>query len=339
MAHNLTYDVESGKSSMMYVGEAPWHALGTKLDKPATAKEAMAAAQLNWKVEKTPLFIQTGEGGYTKIENKFVILKAKIGTKKDSTAFGVVGRDYTPLQNTEAFEFLDPIVGKGAAIYHTAGALGDGERIWVLAKLPSDIRVVGDDITNKFLLLSNSHDGMSSVQIKFTPIRVVCENTLTMALSRGPTIRVAHTKDVKERLHHADRMLGIINKRFDGIQDVFQRMVKISMDRQKRNEYISEVFPEPTPSADEEKFLKARRRVLDFRNLGLHLFENAKGNDMTKVKGTLWAAYNGITELVDHWKPLKSSPTSLESVWFGPGYLTKARAFKIAEEKTGVWLN
>jgi Domain of unknown function (DUF932) len=100
-------------------------------------------------------------------------------------------------------------------VYHTAGALGNGERVWILAKLPDDIRVIGDDIANKYLLLSNRHDGYSAVQIKFTPIRVACQNTLTMALSQGPTLRVPHTKDVHQRLRIAANMLNTIKVRYN----------------------------------------------------------------------------------------------------------------------------
>src|SRR5207249_4487904 len=143
-----------------------------------------------------------------------------------------------------AFRFFDPIVGQDAAIYHTAGALGLGERVWILAKLPGHIRVVKDDISEKYLLLSNSHDGKSSVQIKFTPVRVVCQNTLAIALSDGAVCRVVHCSDVHSKLEQAYQMLGLINERFDEMEETFQAMSRVKMDKERLAEYLSTVYPD-----------------------------------------------------------------------------------------------
>jgi phage/plasmid-like protein (TIGR03299 family) len=178
MAHNIC--IQNGEASMFYVDEVPWHGLGTKLEGPATAQEAISAAKLDWPVIKIPLYAGGDGERKHRVPDRFAIVPAHRWGREDCPAFGIVGNDYTPLQNHEAFDFFDSIVGEKAAIYHTAGALGDGERIWILARLPTDIHVAGDAV-NKYLLLSNTHDGNNSVQAKFTPIRVVCENTLTMA--------------------------------------------------------------------------------------------------------------------------------------------------------------
>ncbi len=180
MSHNLM--IQNGEASMMYVGGVPWHGLGTALDKPATAEEAIQAARLDWQVKKLPLYASDGDNSLLRLP---VPDKYAVARENSLDVLGVVGSSYTPVQNREAFAFFDPIVGKQAAIYHTAGALGKGERVWILAKLPDSIRVVGDDITDKFLLLTNSHDGTSSLQVKFTPVRVVCQNTLSLAINQG----------------------------------------------------------------------------------------------------------------------------------------------------------
>lgn len=162
MAHELS--TENGKAAMMYVGQVPWHGLGQKLDKPATSAEAIKAAHLDWEVAKVPLYLK-GSNGYRLADETFAIVRSDVS---HPAPLGIVGTSYQPLQNRAAFVWFDEIVGQDAAIYHTAGALGSGERVWILAKLPGEIRVKGDDIAEKFLLLSNSHDGKSSVQVKFS---------------------------------------------------------------------------------------------------------------------------------------------------------------------------
>jgi len=160
----------NGQAEAMVVGEPAWHRLGTVLEKPATAEEAIKAAHLNWTVIKQPLF--AGEVEHHRIPDHYAIVRGDDWGKKKTTVLGIVRAGYKPLQNREAFTFFDPIVGKNAAIYHTAGALGDGERVWIQAKLPDEIRVIGDDITHKYLLLSNSHDGkgMTAMARKDCPL-------------------------------------------------------------------------------------------------------------------------------------------------------------------------
>jgi phage/plasmid-like protein (TIGR03299 family) len=323
-----------GKVEMMYVREEPWHRLGTKLSEPATAAEAIEAAHLGWEVKKVPIYVKTLRR-HQQIPNRFGIVRGDQITKSGAPVLGIVGAKYRPLQNRIAFEWFDGIVGAGAAIYHTAGALGHGERVWILAKLPGEIKVVGDDITDKYLLLSNSHDGESSVQVKFTPVRVVCKNTLTMALSQGPTLRISHTPSLHQRMADAKKNLGIIDRRYERMQADFQALAGVRMDRVKLAKYLSLVFPDAKDTEDE----RAKQRVTECRRACGELFENGRGNKLPGVSGTLWAAYNGIAEYVDFGPTSRSPSQRLESIWFGAGYLTKAKAFKVAVANIAEWRN
>ena len=280
---------------MMYVGKVPWHGLGTQLKEPATAAIAIKAACLDWDVIKVPLKIKSGHR-YDTVKDRFAVIRADTKPAKEIPVLGVVGKNYTLLQNREAFAWLDPTVGSRAAIFHTAGALAEGERVWRLAKLPGEIWVAGDDIAEKYLLLSNSHDGLSSVQIKFTPIRVVCQNPQTMALSSGKGIRISHTGSMAERLSLAEKNLGIIKERFHGIETDFQELAAIAMKEARLVDYLKRVFPDPADKDNE----RARARVLQAREMSGRLFETGTGNDAAGVRGTLWAAYNGVTQFIDH---------------------------------------
>jgi len=184
---------------MAYFGDTPWHSLGVKLDHPATAEEAIISSGLDWQVRKEPLFLAAYAGSMAVgqiIEDHYATIRST-----DRAVLGVVGDRYQPLQNREAFGFFDYVVGQGAAVYHTAGSLSGGRRIWLLAKLPETIKVRGNDIVDQYLLLSNGHDGSTAVQIKLTPIRVVCNNTLSLALRDGHKVySVRHTASVAEKI-------------------------------------------------------------------------------------------------------------------------------------------
>ena len=323
-----------GKPAMMHSGQIPWQGVGKRLNGPVNAREAIKEAQLDWEVKKVPIYLKPNKH-YKVIANKFAVVRTDSTNLKDVVALGVVGKTYQPLQNTDAFDWFDPIVGKGEAVYHTAGALGCGEHVWILAKLPGEMRVVGDDIAEKFLLLSNSHDGSSSVRVKFAPIRTACLNTLLMPSSVGTRIRVRHNGRLHDQLSAATMNLGIINACFSAIGANFQLFAGVQMDEQRLSEYIGAIFPEPAKKDDQ----RAMKYVTKARGQARYLFEMGKGNNQDQVRGTLWAAYNGVTEFVDYCSSLDDPDRRLDSIWFGGGYVTKAKAYREALARVALWKN
>lgn len=187
MGHNLNLNERTGNYSFFSVKEKAWHNLGQIVDSYPTSEEAIRYAGLDYEVVKKPVFIKgtgTSVGSNGEItEGQDIIIPDRFGTYRTDTnqAFDVVGRDYQIVQNREAFTFFDAIVGGGDGIlYETAGALGNGERIFITAKLPGYIRVGnGDDVTEKYIFLTTSHDGSGSITAAFTPIRIVCQNSAT----------------------------------------------------------------------------------------------------------------------------------------------------------------
>lgn len=324
MAHNLM--IKNGKAQMMYVGQPPWHGLGTKLDRPATAVEAIQAAGLDWKVRKVPLWACEGTNNAKVLRYEAVVPESRWGLQ-DCPVFGVVGTDYHPLQNAEAFAFFDSIVGHGAAVYHTAGALGEGEQVWILAKLPGMIEVTASDGLEKYVLLSTGHDGRTCLRMILTPVRVVCQNTLTLALQSGEEVtRAYHTRDMERQLTGVQLKVRALLAGFEDIQEACRAMARKPLDQHGMAEYVAEVFPHPDP-------LPANGKVPawiteDRANCTL-LFHEGLGNAAADVKGTLWAAYNGVTEYVDHWRE-RGDGQHMRNVCFGRGYQIKARAYSVA---------
>jgi phage/plasmid-like protein (TIGR03299 family) len=318
--------------TMMFVRETPWHKQGTKLDNAATAAEAMAAAGLDWEVQLQPLF--TGPEKTVLVKGRFAACRMDRLGQPDGGQLGVVGRAFTPLQNREAFTFLDPVVGEKAAIYDTAGSLRGGRQVWLLAKLPGgEIRVVGDDVTEKYILLSNGHDGTNAVRIGLTPVRVVCQNTLTLALKGMQGLAIRHHSDVAVRVREAHRLLGIVNTAMDEAGAIMQRMARVSLGADRLGEYFNQVMP--VPIDDEAAWKQTTERHHRLREL----FEVGDGNTMPGVRGSLWAAYNAVTQWVDRESYTPRLREPLRSIWFGSGAALKKRAFNVAAQLVGASMN
>lgn len=231
--------------TMAYYGDVPWHELGTPVPQDVTAKEMICAAGMDWHVGLQPARGATTinkKGEYSRYE---VTRKARVGFKEEDVLLGLVSRRYQPLQNVEAFEFFDPIVGDHKAYFETAGVLGQGERIWVMARMPEAMEIVkGDDCFN-YLLLSNTHSGDGSVIVKFTSVRVVCQNTLMMAMEDGQkAYRVRHSKKMQFKLDELASFLSITQKVFQNAKDTFQTLAKVEMTQERLDEYLESVFPE-----------------------------------------------------------------------------------------------
>lgn len=319
MAHDLA--VTNGRTAMMYTGEVPWHGLGTRLEEPATAREAIEAAGLDYEAELKEL--QTVEG--TLVPQRRAVVRSDTGD-----ILGVVGKSYVPVQNAQAFSFLDAVVADGSLRYDTAGALGRGERVWMLAKLPGHIRIKGgDDIVDKFLLLSNSHDGTSALRIQCTGIRVVCSNTLNMALRhRGArSISILHKGDLTAKIEEAQRVLGFADLFFQDAEVKIDILANHYPTTDQVQDYFKTLYPDP---ADTDS-----NRARNIRNRLTELFESGIGMDIPAIKGTTWAAYNAITEWVDHRRTRTRDANlrrsrRLESAWFGSGAILKAKAWNEA---------
>jgi phage/plasmid-like protein (TIGR03299 family) len=306
--------------TMMYVGERPWHRLGIKREALATATEALATG-LDWGVATEPAYDRRG--------NEIPGIRALVRTDRE-TPLGGVGTGYQPIQNFEAASFLDHIVGEGRAIFETAGSLSGGRQVWFLARLPGDIWVTKEDNVRKYLLLTNPHRQGHALLVLWTPIRVVCENTLRAALREGLShaFRVRHVGDIRSKIEEARRLLGISFKYFDTFQEQSQAFAHRSLTREALKMYFEALVPDP-------KNVDPSRAGATRENL-VRLFEVGKGNDLPTVRGTLWSAVNAVAEFIDHERPTRTpkgedaSVKRFESAQFGSGAQFRSRAWQLA---------
>jgi phage/plasmid-like protein (TIGR03299 family) len=318
---------------MVYYGETPWHGLGTEVKNVMTSAEAIKAAKIDWKVEKSEVYYkfraEHGTDVLRKAEGHYITMRVDT-----HAALGCVGERYRPIQNSEAFSFMDALVGEKMAMYHTVGSLGKGERVWMLAKVPKDI-MIGKDKVEEFLLLSNSHNGWSSLQLMFTPVRVVCQNTLNVAIHGASNIvNIRHTESAGTKVKEARRVLGLAVGYFETFATLSNRMVQKQIVKETVEKFLESIKLGGKHMLDEEGEVITRR--LNVRNAVLNHFEHGKGNDAPGTRGTLWALLNGVTEYVDHEKTanpgmtLQDQSDRFQSVMYGSGAHLKQEAWKSA---------
>jgi len=308
---------------MMYTGNAPWHKLGVKLDNPATAAEAIEAAQMEWSVITKPVYVRNQAGGFEEVDGKRAIVRADT-----QEVFTIMGNGYEPVQNKDAFSFFDAVIGQGEAIYHTAGSLYGGKRIWVMAKLPDDIKITPDDVIQPYILLSNSHDGSTALRMQITPIRVVCANTLSVALGSNGGFYAKHTRNVMQRAKDAREVLGLANAYYEMFARQVDQLVNTRMTVIEVQEYLQKVYQfkaDQTYADQDHRIVKAYETTLDL--LG------HPTNTLGGIQGTQWAAYNAVTYYIDHEKPVRGQAYRddriLDSSWFGTGAGIRQRAYDL----------
>jgi phage/plasmid-like protein (TIGR03299 family) len=357
MAHEI--DESTGRAACMTVGTPGWHRLGVTVSEAQKSAEAIVLAGQDWTVEKWPLqtYGLAGDGSPLVIDvpDQYATVRTDTGA-----VLGVVGGQYRVFQNREAFDFMDELVGEKLAMYETAGSLRGGRRVWMLAKIPRQLRVSGtDDVIEPYVLLANSHDGSMALRMVPTSVRVVCQNTLNLALGRagstGVTIR--HLDSLEDRVQEARENLGVILERVEHFQEEVDALAATSLSDAQAKTYFSEVFDLPAPGRlldrmldsqeDRGRFMKElleahaerteRQKAADARLLEA-LMEGFHGetNCLPGIEGSAWAALNAVTDYADHEGRGAGTDSRLNSAWFGEANALKQRAFTAALQLAGV---
>jgi len=321
MSHGL--EQKDGKTSMFYAGsnETPWHKLGTYLGENAvTAEEAIKAANMEWEVSLHPVY--SGFAELKEIDDFKAVIRQDTGD-----VLGIRKQKYTPYQNKDAFKVLDPFIGEGKACWHTAGVLGKGERVWIQAKLPGYIEVTKNDIIEKYLFLTNSHDGSTGIKLGFSPQRIVCANTLKMALvsDQSSIMNIKHTKNHEIKIKQALKVLGLVEKIAEDFEIDAKKMYEFKMSDADIDAYLAEVI-NITKEAKEKVELYKDKSFIRYKEY----IEGGLGTNIVGVRGSLWGAYNAITESIDH--PTRKVKDLLQYSQFGAGRIIKDRAWDKAKK-------
>lgn len=327
---------------MFYVASEglPWHGLGTPVGSALTAAEALHESGQDWTVSREGL--QT-VSGIPIVDGR----RCKAIVRDDTrTVLGITGARYRPIQNVDAFNFLDSLAADRVIRYHTAGVLGAGERTWILAQLAGEIRVTKDDVVKKFLLFSNSHDGTAAGRAFWTPIRVVCQNTLNQAVrgAKGEGVVIRHTGSLDSKIKEAQRILGLAVKAYDDLDGQVKQSAKVKMTDAMRATYFASLFGPKGKGNDEDGSAEdVSTRTQKVLNRLEELAETGRGNDRPAVRGTLWTTYNAVTELIDHERSTRIQVRSdgtpsgsvaakrFESAQFGQGARIKEEAWELAK--------
>ena len=303
MAHNV--------ETMAYAGEKPWHGLGVPVLADLTPAQMLDAASLNWTVTKVPAF--------AKIAGKNVAIdRSALVRESDNTILDIVSDDWNPIQNEEAFEFFNEFVAAGDMEMHTSGSLQDGKIVWGLAKVKESFELFKGDEVESYLLFSNFHKYGYSTDVRFTPIRVVCNNTLTLSLNQKVenAVKISHRK-----VFNADvtkEMLGIAKDKLAK----YKEMASFLGSKKAKDENIVEYFNRIFPSSGKKEVSRNAERAMEI----LHTQPGAN-----YAEGTWWQPFNAITFLTDH-ELGRNADSRLTSAWYGYNKGLKTKALELAVE-------
>ena len=284
--------------SMFYTREKPWHGLGTKVEEAPTSADALYLAGLDWKVVQEHIFTETGD----------TILGYRVNVRdSDRKVLGVVSERYKIIQNSEAFAFTDTLLGNGVR-YETAGSLQDGRRVWLLARLPREYIIAGERIS-PYLVFSNSHDGSGAVKVALTPIRVVCNNTLNLALGTASrSWSMVHTGNIRDKIQEAKDTLFMAEEYMDSLGKEFERLRRQMITDGQVREYVEQLLPmEKNASPVQSKNIKNLREDMMCR------YYDAP--DLQGIGNNAYRFINAVSDFATHSRPLRRTANYNENLF------------------------
>lgn len=284
--------------SMFFVRETPWHGLGKRVSEALNSKEALIAAGLNWSVIQEPIYTETKEliEGY----------KANV-RNVDRQVLGVVTDRYKIVQNQEAFAFTDELLGEGVR-YETAGSLQGGRKVWLLAHLPHEYIISGERIS-PYLVFFNSHDGSGAIKVAITPIRVVCQNTLNLALSTAKrSWSMIHTGDIKGKMQEAKDTLFMAEKYMDSLGKEFEVLRRKKLTDKQVLDYIEILLPLEEDSTPQQ--IKNMKRLRE--DMKMRYFD---APDLKDVGKNAYAFVNAVSDFATHAEPLRRTTNYKENLF------------------------
>lgn len=284
--------------TMFYTREKPWHGLGREVSHALSSGEALAASGLDWKVIQKRIITEDGitiDGYKANVRNT------------DDKVLGVVTDRYKVVQNEEAFAFTDELLGNGIR-YETAGSLQDGRKTWLLAKLPNEYIMLGDRIS-PFLVFSNSHDGSGAIRVAMTPIRVLCQNTLNLALATATRAwSTIHTGDIQSKLEDAKQTLFMAEKYMDSLGREFENLSKIKLTDSKVIEFMELLLP-----IDDNVSAIQERNIIKLRDDMKSRYFDAP--DLSDVGRNGYRFVNAVSDFATHSKPLRETSNFKENLF------------------------
>ena len=317
MAHML--EMIEGKAQMAYTGDVPWHGLGVKVSNDLTPAQMLKAAGLDWTVDPVELFAEVGSKRLPTGHRALV-------RSSDQRVIEVITDDWNPVQNEQAFEFFNDFVAHGDMSMETAGSLKDGKIVWALAKVKESFDLFGGkDRVDAYLHFTNPHQYGQSIDVRFTPIRVVCNNTLTLSLNSKSKnmVKVSHRREFDaEQVKEA---LGIAKQKLAKYKEMAEFLSQKQYSNENVVDYFKRIFPVLTTKEESKKVLSNSAE----RGLEIVKFDSQPGAEYGK--GTWWEVFNATTYMIDH-EIGRSVDARLTSAWYGANKNLKTKALETAVE-------
>jgi phage/plasmid-like protein (TIGR03299 family) len=317
MAHEL--EIIDGVAQMVYVGDVPWHGLGTKIPADLSPQQVLEKAGLDWTVQKHPAFANVGG-------KQVSVGWSALTRSSDDKILSVVTNEWMPLQNHEAFNFFDEYCRAGDMEMHTAGSLKGGQIVWALAKVKESFELFKGDRVDSYMLLTNPHKFGQSIDVRFTPIRVVCNNTLTLSLNTDSDRQVKKSHRTEFNAAQVKEQLGIATDKLVKYKEMAAFLGSKRFTEDSLKEYFGKVFPILVYNKEKGP---QRKNLSKSATRALEIIDTQPGAEY--ARGSWWSAFNAVTYLTDH-EIGKSVDTRLTSAWFGPNKNLKVKALETAVE-------